>query len=63
MFVCLETAGIHITEGLQLHSASDVDHYVAAAAERTLISTMINDGTVPPVLPHYLVNPGVPPSY
>lgn len=38
MFVCLETAGIHITHGLQLQSASDVDHYVAAAT-RTLISS------------------------
>lgn len=37
-FVCLETAGIHIT-GLQFHSAPDVDHYVAPAMRTQLIST------------------------
>lgn len=38
MFVCLETAGIHITEGLQFHSGSDVGHYVATAMRTQLIS-------------------------
>lgn len=39
MFVRLETAAIHITKGLQLESASDVDHYVVAATRTQLIST------------------------
>lgn len=39
MFVCLETAGIRITQGLQFQSASDVDHYVVAAKRTQLIST------------------------
>lgn len=41
MFVCLETAGIHVAQALQLQSASDVDHYIVAATRTQLISTYV----------------------